>query len=149
MVFNEAVKRELFGRFDLERQGVYVSYLQFVDDTLIIGKKNWRNVWSILNFKVKLLQSQLVGINTTKSNQINQSSEAEKLKQKIVEGLKYNLFSTNQFCDNEFIAFFIKRNDNTTLFTAKINNNLYNINLEDLNRETAICLVFKEDEIWL
>ncbi|RDY04577.1 hypothetical protein CR513_11696, partial [Mucuna pruriens] len=62
-----------------------------------------------------------------------------------VEGLKYNLFSISQFCNNGFI----KKNDNTILFTSKRNNNFYKINLEDLNKQKVTCLVSKEDERWL
>ncbi|RDX75783.1 hypothetical protein CR513_44298, partial [Mucuna pruriens] len=49
-----------------------------------------------------------------------------------VESRKYNPFSIRQFCDND---------DNTIFFFAIRNNNLYKINLEDINKQNAICVL--------
>ncbi|RDX85383.1 hypothetical protein CR513_33440, partial [Mucuna pruriens] len=46
-------------------------------------------------------------------------------------------------------SYIVRRSDNTTIFVAKRNNNLYKINFENLNKQKITCLVSKEDELWI
>lgn len=59
--------------WDTRWRGVTLSHLQFADDTLIIGKKSSKNIWtiktlmqlfeSVLGLKVNFNKSQLIGLN--------------------------------------------------------------------------------------
>ena len=65
----------------------------------------------------------------------------------LVEGLKHNLLSISQLCDSGSNVSFsqgeciVKNSDGSILFTAKRQNNLYKINLEDLSDQNVSCLV--------
>ena len=65
----------------------------------------------------------------------------------LVEGLKHNLLSISQLCDSGSNVSFsheeciVKNSDRSILLTAKRQNNLYKIDLEDLSDQNVSCLV--------
>lgn len=74
----------------------------------------------------------------------------------LVEGLKYNLLIVSQLCDKNRRVIFepshcIVQNmdDNETLFIAKRIENVYLVDLNDLQNKNEKCLVSIEDNCWL
>ena len=73
----------------------------------------------------------------------------------LVEGLKHNLLSISQLCDSGSNVSFsheeciIKNFDGFILFTAKRQNNLYKIDLEDFLDQNVSCLVSIKREQWI
>ncbi|CAL9098073.1 unnamed protein product [Musa textilis] len=71
----------------------------------------------------------------------------------LVDGLKYNLLSISQLCDNGYIVRFesnaciIEKPHNSTSIIAIKQNNIYTINLDDLSSET--CFSALNDDAWL
>ena len=72
-----------------------------------------------------------------------------------VKGLKHNLLSISQFCDSGYSVTFnkdscvIRNSDQTVLFTAARHNNLYKVDLDELNNQSVTCLYSSSDERWL
>ncbi|RDX62902.1 hypothetical protein CR513_58723, partial [Mucuna pruriens] len=72
----------------------------------------------------------------------------------FVEGLKHNLLSISQLCDNGYNVSFnkgeciVKNLDGSLMFSAKRQNNLYKINLTDLTNQSVTCLVSIKDDTW-
>jgi len=57
----------------------------------------------------------------------------------LVDGLRHNLFSISQFCDNGYDVLFVKNNfivinkdDQSIVFKGKRRNNVYKINFSEL-----------------
>ncbi|XP_058731299.1 uncharacterized protein LOC131603066 [Vicia villosa] len=69
----KSVQLNHFEGFQFGSDGVSVSHLQYADDTLIMGKKKWKNIWAIKatlqlfelasGLKINFHKSQLFGIN--------------------------------------------------------------------------------------
>ena len=63
------------------------------------------------------------------------------------EGLKYNVLSINQFCDNGYIMTFnkdqciVKTKDGKTFFIARQHNNSYDIYMIGLSKQNVTCLL--------
>ncbi len=73
-----------------------------------------------------------------------------------VDGLKHNLFSISQFCDNGFVVTFnkdscivIKDSDQSIVFKGKRIGNIYKINLSDLAEQEVKCLLTLSEEKWV
>ncbi|KAI3715297.1 hypothetical protein L6452_22274 [Arctium lappa] len=74
-----------------------------------------------------------------------------------VDGLKHNLLSVSQLCDNELDVMFqrrycslLKEDTTTELLQAKRRGDLYLMNFKSTNREEKLCLVSsKNEEAWL
>ena len=72
-----------------------------------------------------------------------------------VKGLKYNLLSISQFCDNGYIVPFnkdkciVKIEYDKFFFIIRWHNNLYEINLIDLSKKNVTCFLCREDERWI
>src|SRR4051812_29629713 len=71
----------------------------------------------------------------------------------LVEGLTHNLLSISQLSDNDHDIIFnqksckaVSQKDGSILFTGKRKNNIYNIDLSDLEKQKVTCLmsVFEE-----
>ncbi|CAJ2654631.1 unnamed protein product [Trifolium pratense] len=74
----------------------------------------------------------------------------------LVDGLKHNLLSISQFCDNGYVVVFIKesctvskQSDNSIVFKGMRKNNVYKINLSDLNEQKVVCLLTLSEEKWI
>ncbi|CAJ2637412.1 unnamed protein product [Trifolium pratense] len=74
----------------------------------------------------------------------------------LVDGLKHNLLSISQFCDNGYVVVFnkescivSKQSDNTIVFKGMRKNNVYKINLSDLNEQKVVCLLTLSEEKWI
>ncbi len=72
-----------------------------------------------------------------------------------VKGLKHNLMSITQFCDNGYSVTFdkskceIRKLDQTVVFIVARYNNLYKIDFDDLSNQLVTCLYSSSDEKWL
>jgi hypothetical protein len=74
-LMRRAVDLNLFSGFQVGREGVVVSHLQYVDDTLYIGEASWENLWAVKailrgfemvsGLKVNFWKSNLMGINVS------------------------------------------------------------------------------------
>ncbi|CAJ2653255.1 unnamed protein product, partial [Trifolium pratense] len=74
----------------------------------------------------------------------------------LVDGLKHNLLSISQFCDNGYVVIFnkesctvTKQSDNSIIFKGLRKNNVYKINLSDLNEQKVMCLLTLSEEKWI
>jgi len=74
----------------------------------------------------------------------------------FVDGLKHNLFSISQFCDNGFVVNFdkgsctvIRESDKSIVFKGKRVGNVYKINLSDLADQEVKCLLTLSEEKWV
>jgi len=74
----------------------------------------------------------------------------------LVDGLKHNLLSVSQLCDNGFKVTFdlntclvTKALDNQVVFKGKRINNVYTIDLHSLTNQNVKCLVSISNDAWL
>jgi hypothetical protein len=74
----------------------------------------------------------------------------------LVDGLKHNLLSISQFCDNGCVVTFNKEScivskdsDKSIVFEGKRIDNVYKVNFSDLIDQKIICLLSLSDEKWL
>src|SRR3954463_15085326 len=74
----------------------------------------------------------------------------------IVEGLTHNLLSISQLSDNGYDIIFnqksckaVSQKDDSILFTVKRNNNIYKIDLSDLEKQKVTCLMSVSKEQWV
>ena len=74
----------------------------------------------------------------------------------LVDGLKHNLISISQLCDNGYhVAFksskcIIKNANNDTLFTACRDKNVYTINFDEMTMQNLSCLSAQNEcDAWL
>ncbi|CAJ2645568.1 unnamed protein product [Trifolium pratense] len=74
----------------------------------------------------------------------------------LVDGLKHNLLSISQFCDNGYVVVFnkesctvSKQSDKSMVFKGLRKNNVYKINLSDLNEQKVLCLLTLSEEKWI
>jgi len=74
----------------------------------------------------------------------------------LVDGLKHNLLSISQFCDNGYDVLFVKNNctviktiDQSIVFKGKRRNNVYKINFSELTDQKVHCLLSMSDKKWL
>jgi len=65
----------------------------------------------------------------------------------LVKGLKHNLLSISQLCDNGYNVTFnkdmciVQNKDNSSVFSTKRQRNLYKIKLGDLSIQKVLCLL--------
>jgi len=74
----------------------------------------------------------------------------------LVDGLKDNLLSISQFCDNGYDVLFVKNNctviktiDQSIVFKEKRRNNVYKIYFSELTDQKVLCLLSMSDKKWL
>jgi len=74
----------------------------------------------------------------------------------LVDGLRHNLLSISQFCDNGYDVMFEKNNctvinkdDQSMIFKGKRRNNVYKINFSKLTDQKVVCLLSMSDKKWL
>jgi len=74
----------------------------------------------------------------------------------LVDGLRHNLLSISQFCDNGYDVLFVKNNctvinkdDQSKVFKGKRRNNVYKINFSELTDQKVLCLLLMSDKKWL
>jgi len=74
----------------------------------------------------------------------------------LVDGLKHNLLSISQFCDNGYDVLFdktsftvVNKNDNSIIFKGKRMENVYKINFFELVDQKVICLLSVNDKKWV
>jgi len=74
----------------------------------------------------------------------------------LVDGLRHNLLSISQFCDNGYDVLFVKNNctvinkdDQSIAFKGKRRNNVYKINFLELADQKVLCLLLMSDKKWL
>jgi len=74
----------------------------------------------------------------------------------LVDGLRHNLLSISQFCDNGYDVLFVKNNctminkdDQSIVFKGKRRNNVYKINFSELTDQKVLCLLSMSDKKWL
>jgi len=74
----------------------------------------------------------------------------------LVDGLRQNLLSISQFCDNGYDVMFVKNNctvinkdDKSIIFKGKRRNNVYKINFSELIDQKVLCLLSMSDKKWL
>src|SRR4051812_10198392 len=74
----------------------------------------------------------------------------------LVEGLTHNLLSISQLSDNGYDIIFnqksckaVSHKDGSILFTGKIKNNIYKIDLSDLKNQKVTCLMSISEEQWV
>ena len=74
----------------------------------------------------------------------------------LVDGLKHNLLSISQFCDNGYDVLFdktsctvVNKNDNSIIFKGKRMDNVYKINFSELVYQKVICLLSVNDKKWV
>lgn len=74
----------------------------------------------------------------------------------LVDGLKHNLLSISQFCDNGYDVMFSKTNctlvnkdDKSITFKGKRVENVYKINFSDLADQKVVCLLSMNDKKWV
>jgi len=74
----------------------------------------------------------------------------------LVDGVKHNLPSISQFCDNGYDVLFVKNNctvintdDQSIVFKGKRRNNVYKINFSELNDQKVLFLLSMSDKKWL
>ena len=73
----------------------------------------------------------------------------------LVDGLKHNLLSISQFCDNGYDVLFVKNNctvinthDQSIVFKGKRRNNVYKINFSELTNQKVLRLLSMSDMKW-
>src|SRR5204862_6210835 len=73
-----------------------------------------------------------------------------------VDGLKHNLLSISQFCDNNYVVEFnkssctvISNSDKSIMFKGLRKGNVYKINFDDLSDQNVICLLTLNEEKWV
>ena len=71
----------------------------------------------------------------------------------LVDGLRHNLLSISQFCDNGYDVLFVKNNctminkdDQSIVFKGKRRNNVYKINFSELTDHKVLCLLSMSDK---
>jgi len=71
----------------------------------------------------------------------------------LVDGLKHNLLSISQFCDNGYDVIFdktnctiVNRNDNSITFKGKRIDNVYKTNFFELVEKKVVCLLSLNDK---
>src|SRR3954463_12100169 len=74
----------------------------------------------------------------------------------LVDGLAHKLLSIGQLSDNAYDIIFnqksckaISQKDGSILFTGKRKNNIYKIDLQDLNNHKVTCLMSVSEEQWV
>ncbi|PNY05239.1 retrotransposon-related protein [Trifolium pratense] len=74
----------------------------------------------------------------------------------LVDGLKHNLLSISQFCDNGYVVVFNKNSctvskdsDKSIVFKGKRKGNVYKINLSDLAEQRVVCLLTLSEDKWI
>jgi len=74
----------------------------------------------------------------------------------LVDGLKHNLLSISQFCDNGYDVLLVKNNctviktsDQSIVFKGKRRNNVYKINFSELTDQKVLFLLSMSDKKWL
>ena len=73
----------------------------------------------------------------------------------LIEGLKHNQLSISQLCDNGSCVFFnknectVKHGNDSLLFIAKRQGNLYKIKLGELTDQNVSCLVSTKENSWM
>jgi len=74
----------------------------------------------------------------------------------LVDGLKHNLLSISQFCDNCYDVLFVKNNctvinthDQFLFFEGKRRKNVYKRNFSELTDQKVLCLLSMSDKKWL
>jgi len=74
----------------------------------------------------------------------------------LVDGLKHNLLSICQFCDNGYDVLFVKNNstvinthDQSIVFKEQRRNNVHKINFSELTDQKVLCLLSMSDKKWL
>jgi len=73
LMLSKEVQMDLFEGYQFGIDGIRVSHLQYADETLLMGKKSWKNIWAIKStlqlfelisrLKVNFHKSLLVGDN--------------------------------------------------------------------------------------
>lgn len=73
-MIDKSVQRRLFDGYEFRNGEVKISHIQYADDTIVKGKRSWKNVWSIKasfqmfklvsGLKANFHKSSLIGINT-------------------------------------------------------------------------------------
>jgi len=73
-----------------------------------------------------------------------------------VDGLRHNLLSISQFCDNGYDVMFEKNNctvinkdDQSIIFKGKRRSNVYKIIFSELTDQKVLCLLSMSDKKWL
>jgi len=73
----------------------------------------------------------------------------------LVDGLKHNLLSICQFCDNGYDVMFdktnctvVNQNDNSIIYKGKMIDNVYEINFSKLVDQKVVCLLLVNDKKW-
>ena len=74
----------------------------------------------------------------------------------LVDGLRHNLLSISQFCDNGYDVMFdktnctiVKKNDNSIVFKGNRVDNVYKINFFKLVDQKVVCLLSVNDKKWV
>ena len=74
----------------------------------------------------------------------------------LVGGLKHNILSIGQFCDNGYDVLFdktsctiVNKNDNSIVFKGKRIDNVYKINFSELVDQDIVCLLSVNDKKWV
>jgi len=74
----------------------------------------------------------------------------------LVDGLRHNLLSISQFCDNGYDVMFdktnctvVNKNDNSIIFKGKTIYNIYKINISELVDQKVVCLLSVNDKKWV
>jgi len=74
----------------------------------------------------------------------------------LVDGLRHNLLSISQFCDNGYDVLFVKnnctvinKNDQSIVFNGKRRNNVHKINFSELTDQKVLCLLSMSDKKWM
>jgi len=74
----------------------------------------------------------------------------------LVDGLKHNLLSISQFCDNGYDVLFdktsciiVNKNDNSIVFKGKRMDNVYKINFSELVDQKVVCLLSVNIKKWV
>jgi len=74
----------------------------------------------------------------------------------LVDGLKHNLLSISQFCDNGYDVLFdetsctvVNKSDNSIIFKGKRMDNVYKINFSELVDQKVVCLLSVNDKKWV
>jgi len=74
----------------------------------------------------------------------------------LVDGLKLNLLSISQFCDNGYDVLFnktsctlVNKDDNSIIFKGNRMDNVYKINFSELVDQKVVCLLSVNDKKWV
>jgi len=74
----------------------------------------------------------------------------------LVDGLKHNLLSISQFCDNGYDVLFdktscrvVNKSDNSIIFKGKWMENVYKVNFSELVDQKVVCLLSVNDKKWV